>query len=83
MAGGSLRLVLFDGEALTVEADEVERLYENLWRLAPKRGAVALAGVLAAASRDRAAVLGGRAVELSERETVVIREAIEMPASDA
>ena len=82
MAGGSLRLALSDGETLTIEADEVERIYENLWRLAPKPGAVALAGVLAATSRDSATALGSRSVELTERETAVIREAMAIPASN-
>ena len=79
MSDGSVRLTLHDGETLTIEATDVERVYENLWRLAPKPGAVTVAGMLAATSRDRAAVLAGRPVELTAPQTEVLREAIEMP----
>jgi hypothetical protein len=52
MTGRSVWLTLHDGETLTIEAEDVERVSENLWRLAPKPGAVTVVGVLAAASRD-------------------------------
>lgn len=53
MTGGEVRLTLHDGEDLTIPAGDVDRVYENLWRLAPKPGAVTLAGVLVAQSRAR------------------------------
>jgi len=77
-----VQLRLHDGETMTIEAADVERVSENLWRLAPKPGAVTVVGLLAAASRDRAAVLAGRPVELTGPQTAVLREAIELPEAE-
>jgi hypothetical protein len=74
-----VRLVLHDGETLTIASEDLERVSENLWRLAPKPGAVTLVGLLAAASRDRTAVLANRPVELTEPQSAIIRHAIELP----
>jgi hypothetical protein len=74
-----LRLVLHDGEVLTIASDDVERICENLWRLAPKPGAVTLVGVLVAASRDQIGVLASRPVELTEPQGAILREALAMP----
>jgi hypothetical protein len=76
MSGDEVRFTLHDGEALTVASGDIDRVYENLWRLAPKPGAVMLAGVLAAQSRE---LRGLRPVELTESQSAVIREAIAMP----
>ena len=70
-----VRLTLHDGELLTIAASDVSRVYENLWRLAPTPGAVTLAGVLVAESRGKTL----RAVDLTEAQSAVIREAIAMP----
>ena len=77
-----MRLVLHGGETLTIASEDLRRVSENLWRLAPKPGAVTLVGVLTAASRDRTAILANRPVELTESESAIIREAIAMTASD-
>jgi hypothetical protein len=82
VTGGDVRLVLHDGETLTIASDDLERVSENLWRLAPKPGAVTLVGVLTAASRDRIGALAKRPVELTEPQSAIIREAVAMPASE-
>ena len=76
MSGEDVRLRLDDGELLTIGAGDVARVYENLWRLAPKPGALTLAGLLVAESRGRT---GLRPVDLTAPQSAVIREAIAMP----
>ena len=75
MSGGDVRFALHDGETMTIASGDVERVYENLWRLAPTPGAVMLAGVLVAQSRG---ATGLRPVELTEPQSAVIREAVAM-----
>lgn len=75
---GDVRLTLWDGETLTIAGADVDRVYENLWRLAPKPGALTLAGILVAESRGQT---GLRPVDLTEPQSAIIREAIAM--SDA
>ena len=70
-----MRLTLHDGETVTIAARDVSRVYENLWRLAPRPGAVTLAGVLVAESRGKTL----RTVDLTDAQSAVIREAIAMP----
>lgn len=74
---GDVRLALDDGETLTIAAGDVPRVYENLWRLAPKPGAVTLAGVLVAESRGMTSRV--HPVDLTEAQSAVIREAVAMP----
>jgi hypothetical protein len=81
MSGGDVRLALHDGETLTIAGHDVTRVYENLWRLAPKPGAVTLAGVLVAVKREPPGLR--RPVDLTESQTAVILEAIAMPDSGA
>ena len=76
MAGGDVRLTLWDGETLTIAGADVDRVYENLWRLAPKPGAVTVAGILVAESRGKT---GLHPVDLTEAQSTVVREAIAMP----
>jgi hypothetical protein len=73
-----VRFLLQDGETLVIAADDLERVYENLWRLAPRSGAVALAGVLNAVMRERPPLRPP--IDLTEEQTAVLREAVEMPA---
>ena len=75
VAGTDVRLTLHDGETLTIASGDVDRVYENLWRLAPRPGAVTLAGVLVAESRGKTL----RVVDLTEAQSAIIREAIAMP----
>lgn len=72
-----MRLTLHDGERLTIASGDVDRVYENLWRLAPKPGAITLAGVLVAESRGR--IERRYPLDLTEVQSAVIREAIAMP----
>jgi hypothetical protein len=74
MSGEDVRLALDDGEMLTIAASDVSRVYENLWRLAPRPGAVTLAGVLVAESRGKTL----RPVDLTSVQSAIIREAIAM-----
>lgn len=76
MAGGDVRLALWDGETLTIDSGDVDRVYDNLWRLAPRPGALTLAGILVAESR---AYTGLHPVDLTATQSAVIREAIAMP----
>ena len=71
-----MRLRLYDGETLTIASCDVDRVYENLWRLAPKLGALTLAGILVAQSRERPVM---RPMELTEVQSAIIREAVAMP----
>ena len=72
-----MRLALHDGELLTIVSGDVDRVYENLWRLAPKLEAVTLAGVLVAESRGR--VQRRFPLGLNEAQSAIIREAVAMP----
>ena len=75
MGGGEVRFNLCDGETVTIPSMDVDCVCDNLWRLAPKPGAVMLAGVLVAQSRGG---LGLVPFELTEPQSAVIREALAM-----
>jgi hypothetical protein len=62
-SGEDVRVTLHDGETLTIASGDVDRVFENLWSLSPKPGAVTLAGVLVAQSRPKT---GLRLVDLTE-----------------
>jgi hypothetical protein len=76
MSGGEVRLTLCDGETLTIASGDVDRVYENLWRLASKPGALTVATVLVAESRGQTRRYP---LDLTETQSAVIREAIAMP----
>jgi hypothetical protein len=76
MRGGDVRLAFHDGEIVTIASGDVDRVYENLWRLAPRPGALTLAGLLVAESRGKT---GLYPVDLTEPQSALIREAIAMP----
>lgn len=71
-----MRLTLHDGERLTIASGDVARVYENLWRLAPKPGAITLAGVLVAESRGSTRHYP---LDLTEVQSAIILEAVAMP----
>ena len=71
-----MRLTLYDGERLTIASGDVDRVYENLWRLAPKPGALTLAGLLVSESRGPTRQYP---LDLTETQSAVIREAVAMP----
>lgn len=73
-----MRLTLHNGETLTIEDFDVPRVYENLRRLAPKPGAVTMAGVLAALTRERPGLRSP--LDLTEPQSAILLEAIAMPA---
>jgi hypothetical protein len=68
-----VRLTLHDGETLTIADEAVWGVYENLWRLSDKPGAITVAGALIAASRQSLPAL-----DLDGPQSAVIREAIAM-----
>jgi hypothetical protein len=80
MAAGEVRFSFHDGETLTIAGEDVPRVYENLWQLAARPGAVSLAGMVMAASRQPPAARVP--VLLTEPQGAVIREALSMPAPD-
>lgn len=75
-----MRLTLHDGQLLTIPSSDVDRVYENLWRLAPRPDAVALAGVLVAERRGQ--VHRRYPLDLDEAQSAIIRAAVEMPDAD-
>lgn len=75
MSEEDVRLALHDGELLTIAARDVPRVYENLWRLAPRPGALTLAALLVAESRAKTL----RPIDVTEAQSAIIREAIAMP----
>jgi hypothetical protein len=77
MSGGEVRLTLHDGEVVIIASGDVSRVYENLWRLAPKPGALTMAGVLVAESRGQ--LKRGYPLDLTEAQSEIMREAIAMP----
>jgi hypothetical protein len=70
-----VRLALHDGEGLTIAADDVPRVCENLWRLAGRQEAIFMYGVVMAESRRHSARLP---LELTSTQTAVMREAVAM-----
>jgi hypothetical protein len=50
MTEGPVHFTLDDGETLTIDGGDVGPLYDLLWQLAPKPGAVSAAAILHAAS---------------------------------
>jgi hypothetical protein len=77
MTVAEVRLTLHDGELLIIASGDVDRVYENLWRLAPESGAVTLAGILVAESRGQ--MRRRYPLDLTEAQSAIIREAIAMP----
>jgi len=73
---GEIRLTLHDGEGLTIAGEDVQHVYENLWRLAPKPGAVSLAaairGLMGRSNVTRAPL------DLTANQSAALREAMAM-----
>lgn len=74
MPGGSVRFTLDDGEMLIVAEDDLRRVYEELWRLAPHPGAVSAAAVVHTASHQSA--LSRIPIELTTTQSAALREAV-------
>lgn len=73
-----MRLTLHDGETLAIAGQDVSRICEHLWRLAPEPDAVALAAVLIAESHHPSLHIP---LTLTAPQTAVIRKVLAM--SDA
>jgi hypothetical protein len=73
MPEGSVRFNLDDGETLTLARGDLDQIYELLWRLAPKRGAVSTAAVIRGATRS---AIFGAPIELDVPQSAAMREAM-------
>jgi hypothetical protein len=74
MPGGPVRFTLDSGETLSLTEDERLRVYEELWRLAPKPGAVSTAAVVHGATRQFD--LYGAPIDLTPAQSAMLREAV-------
>lgn len=74
--GNPVRLVLADGETLTIAARGVARVWENLWCFAPNMDAMVVAGVVMAMSRDLSTDLP---MQLTAAQSALIRQAVARP----
>lgn len=74
MPGGTALFRLDDGEVMHLPEKDLTQIYELLWTLAPKVGAVSLAAVIRGATRDSARF--GAPIDLTESQSKVLREAI-------
>jgi hypothetical protein len=71
----SIRFRLEDGETVTVTGGDIPRIYEQLWRLAPKPGAVSTAALVRAPSTQ--SEFAHTVIELSAEQSAALREALE------
>ena len=71
-----LRLTLHDGETLAIGGQDISRVCENLWRLAPEPDALVLAAVVFGESRSPSRHIP---IELTSAQSAVIRKALAMP----
>jgi len=74
MPGGPVRFTLDDGETLRLSEDDLLRVYEELWRLAPKPGSVSTAAVVHAARRQTD--LYHAPIDLTATQSAMLREAV-------
>jgi hypothetical protein len=73
MPGGSVRFVLDDGARLTLAEGDLSEVYELLWKLVPKPGAVSVAVLIRGATR---ADLAGVPIDLDVPQSAAMREAV-------
>jgi len=74
MPGGRGRFILDDGEMLTLSEGDLEQVYELLWKLAPRPGAISVAAVIRGTVRpDR---LYGAPIDLDAPQSAAMREAV-------
>jgi hypothetical protein len=73
MPGGSVRFVLDDGAMLTLAEGDLSEVYELLWKLVPKPGAVSVAVLIRGATR---ADLAGVPIDLDVPQSAAMREAV-------
>jgi hypothetical protein len=75
MPGGEVRLTLHNGETLAIAGQDVSRVCENLWRLAPEPDAAVLAAVVLAESRHPSRHIP---LDLTAPQSALIRKAAAM-----
>ena len=80
MSARPVRFRLGDGEVVSLPDDDLAQIYELLWRLAPKLGAVSLAAVIRGVTRDP--VRFGAPIDLTDSQSAALREAIGLLGSD-
>jgi hypothetical protein len=73
MPGGPVRFALDDGEMLTLTEGDLEQVYEQLWRLAPRPGAISAAALIRGAT---SANLAGAPIDLNVPQSAAMREAV-------
>jgi hypothetical protein len=74
MPAGSVRFVFHDGQMLTLAEAELAEVYELLWTLAPKPGAVSVAALIRGTAR--ADVFSGAPIDLNVPQSAAMREAV-------
>lgn len=74
MSGVPLRFACADGEVLVIPDEQVSQIYELLWQLAAKPGAVSVATAIRGMSRETARY--GSPVDLTAPQSAVLREAV-------
>ncbi len=70
----SIRFTLDDGETVIVVDEDPRRIYDLIWRLVPKRGAVSAAALIRATMSQSG--FARTAIELNADQSGVLREAI-------
>lgn len=78
--GGPVRFTLDDGETLTVAEENVQRVYDLLWQLAPQPGAITTAAVLHAAAQQ--SEFSRLALELTATQSTMLRQAVALLDDD-
>jgi gamma-glutamyl:cysteine ligase YbdK (ATP-grasp superfamily) len=78
--GGRVRFLLDNRETLVVADEDLRRVYDQLWRLAPQAGAVSTAAVVHAALRRSESALD--LIELTATQSAVLRQAVALLDSD-
>jgi uncharacterized protein YqgV (UPF0045/DUF77 family) len=73
MPGGSVRFVLDDGGMLTLAEGDLSEVYELLWKLVPKPGAVSVATMIRVSARSD---LMGSLIDLDVPQSAAMREAV-------
>jgi hypothetical protein len=68
-----VRFALDDGETLTLTEGDLEQVYEQLWRLAPRAGAISVAVLIRGAT---SANIAGVPIDLDVPQSAAMREAV-------
>lgn len=80
MSAVPARFTLNDGEMQVVPAERLDQIYELLWQLAPKPGAVSMAAVIRSLFRESERY--GRPFDLDRVQSGALREAVAMLGPD-